>query len=284
MTEHVEIYGQTITPDVEERLTQRRTQAEAQAEARALQAEALSMPLLAAQDRAKSRIQNAKAWCEARGLTPLSVEDRAAWVAWLPTAYATTENEVDHRWGFWLGEERVQDLREYRYHEGVPAHVRQLMEQVKGIFSRLEIRTPEKQPILVLDPVLFGHIEHPDGRSEIYTLARWGESDVNLISLEEIKQIISLRQSKPLSFFDSFFLSILIGFMCAIVTILGVVCAVELGFMENRLYESLFLPAMYLPAMILSCVPLSLWLYTKLTFASKLQQLRQTAPHLVAAV
>lgn len=68
MTEHVEIYGQTITPDVEERLTQRRTQAEAQAEARALQAEALSMPLLAAQDRAKSRIQNAKAWCEARDL------------------------------------------------------------------------------------------------------------------------------------------------------------------------------------------------------------------------
>jgi hypothetical protein len=154
----------------------------------------IGMPALARQDRIKVQSDHAVAWCKSRSLTPLSGTDRTAWEQWLPMPYfSSVEGISSEQLRLLSPNDKVRLLSEYQYYEGVPQHIRLLMKEVLPIFTRLEIRTPEKQPVRIQDPVLFGHIEFPGRPSVVYALARWGESDANLITLDEIKSILRLR-------------------------------------------------------------------------------------------
>ncbi len=177
----VEVYGKLSNPsameDVEKRLE---TKAET-AEKRASDAEDIGMTGLATQDRDKVLHLRTIGWCEAHGLQPLTDDELSVWQAWLPTEYTSWDN----------GERR--DWARYRYFEGVPASVRARIKEALSLFSVLEIRTPERQPRPMFDPILLGHIDHPNGVRDTVLLARWGESDANFLSFENIKAIVAAR-------------------------------------------------------------------------------------------
>lgn len=127
-------------------------------------------------ERTALHAEKALAWCKANELPLLSKEDIWVWHRWLPTSYYGSEG-----------------LDKYNYHEGVPVHVRRLMANVRGIFTALEIRTPER--LVSSDPVLFGVIKWAERsgerpRVERVVLARWAESDANYVSFEDIKTIV----------------------------------------------------------------------------------------------
>lgn len=110
---------------------------------------------------------------------PMSDTELVIWRAWLPTAY--TDN------GDQNGRHKLAD---YQF-DRVPSPVLKAWEEHKqsGTFERFEIWTPEliTQP----DPILVG----VNGNSR-HLLARWGESDANLVSFDDIKRELVRRWYK----------------------------------------------------------------------------------------
>ncbi len=283
MTGQLEVFVNDIDDTTAETLQQLLREKQQKAEERAGEAEALGMTQLALQDKARAKIAHADAWCQARGIAPLSEEDRAAWVAWLPTGYislADGEGEQAARMRSRMSEGRVQMLSSYDYYEGVPGHVRRLMREAKGVFTRLEIRTPERQPVQVIDPVLFGHVEHPNGRRDVYTLARWGESDINLISLEEIKRIVAMRSLPRLDASEAWgmaFLGLLFGGVISFM--IGFSATASFDVAPSSVFfwiKNVAVTAFVVPLAISA----ALWLYR----GFRIRQFRQEAPALAALV
>lgn len=162
---------------------------EVRAEERAQKALKIGMSSLAEQDRNAVSIKKAIAWCEIKEIFPISQADQEVWEEWLPTGYVNGDSvTLDSITG-------GRSWKYYDYHEGIPMSIRDLIIEVSPFFSFLEIRTPERQPIQVMDPVLFGHIQYPNGNHDVLLLARWSESDANFVSLDDIKHIIKARTS-----------------------------------------------------------------------------------------
>ena len=116
--------------------------------------------LVAQTTRARMLLEPRKWPVEFPKLSPAQLN---VWRAWLPATYYK------------------RNLSEYRF-DIIPVHVLELWKQCKKleIFDCFEIWTPEKH---APDPVLVGTLGE-----DYYLLARWSESDENLISFEEIKQ------------------------------------------------------------------------------------------------
>lgn len=109
--------------------------------------------------------------------TPLTDSELTIWRAWLPTAYTDTSGGDDHR------------LADYNF-DRTPHPVLKVWQKHKesGAFERFEIWTPENhQP----DPILVG----VNGNAR-HLLARWGESDANLVSFDDIKRELVRRWHK----------------------------------------------------------------------------------------
>lgn len=190
-----EVYGTEVTPEAEALLHQQFTDSETRATERAAEAVAIGMPLLATQDTVAVRNKKVIAWCQQRNLTPLTDADRVVWEKWLPTGYITPKFGDEPTWGDRSVVEGGVTWGSYAYYEGVPSHIRKLIASAMPLFTRLEIRTPEKQAVEVMDPALFGHIEHANGDRDIVLLARWGESDANWLSFDDVKDIVHTRTS-----------------------------------------------------------------------------------------
>ena len=196
MAEMQEVYTDQVDATIETDRAPKVAAAAKRAEEMAALAKEIGLADLATQDHTVAKVQKAIAWCEARGIVPLSAEDRRVWMEWLPTAYAT---ETVFSWdvphgafgALWGGE---KNWHNYSYHEGVPMNIRRLIAEVKDLFPVLEIRTPEKQPVALVDPALFGHVIHANGERDIVLLARWAESDVNWVSFDDIKRILATRK------------------------------------------------------------------------------------------
>lgn len=107
---------------------------------------------------------------------PMSKAELLIWGAWLPTAYLDHPNED-------IGEKK---LSEYEF-DRIPSPVLKIWKHHKDAknFERFEIWTPEDaRP----DPILIG----VNGNTR-HLLARWGESDANLVSLDDIKHELVRR-------------------------------------------------------------------------------------------
>ncbi len=105
---------------------------------------------------------------------PMTDSELAIWRAWLPTAYTDLPDEEDHK------------LADYNF-DRIPSPVLKMWQGHKksGLFERFEIWTPENpRP----DPILVG----VNGNSR-HLLARWGESDANLVSFNDIKRELVRR-------------------------------------------------------------------------------------------
>ncbi len=105
---------------------------------------------------------------------PMTPAELTIWRAWLPTVY----ND--------LGIDRTQQLANYNF-DRIPQPVLKIWEKHKlsGAFERFEIWTPE---VVQPDPILVG----VNGRMR-HLLARWGESDANLVSFDDIKKELVRR-------------------------------------------------------------------------------------------
>jgi len=104
---------------------------------------------------------------------PMTDSELVIWSAWLPTAYTDLPKERN-------------ELADYNF-DRVPGPVLKMWQEYKktGLFERFEIWTPEnKQP----DPILVG----VNGNAR-HLLARWGESDANLVSFDDIKRELVRR-------------------------------------------------------------------------------------------
>ncbi len=106
----------------------------------------------------------------------LSSDELLIWRAWLPTAYAE-HLRTAHHGGF---------LKYYDF-DKIPGPVLKIWQKHResGLFQSFEIWTPEFHK---MDPVLVG----VSGTS-YHLLARWGESDAQLISFSEIKKKVKQR-------------------------------------------------------------------------------------------
>ena len=105
---------------------------------------------------------------------PMTDSELVIWRAWLPTACTDLRDEEDHK------------LADYNF-DHIPSPVLNMWQGYKksGLFERFEIWTPEKpRP----DPILVG----VNGHSR-HLLARWGESDANLVSFDDIKRELVRR-------------------------------------------------------------------------------------------
>lgn len=105
---------------------------------------------------------------------PMTDSELTIWRAWLPTAYTDIDDDKRHQ------------LANYHF-DRIPQPVLKVWEKHKqsGVFERFEIWTPENhQP----DPILVG----VNGNAR-HLLARWGESDANLVSFDDIKRELVRR-------------------------------------------------------------------------------------------
>jgi hypothetical protein len=109
---------------------------------------------------------------------PMSETELTIWRAWLPTTYDTLKTYA-------FGHHKLAD---YNY-DHIPSPVLKMWKQHKesGAFERFEIWSPEKWP----DPILIG----VNGNAK-HLLARWGESDANLVSFDDIKRELVRRWHK----------------------------------------------------------------------------------------
>lgn len=108
---------------------------------------------------------------------PMTKNEVLIWGVWLPMTYKDRSDRHN---------EYERQLSEYGFDQ-IPGHVLKLWKKYKEqkLFQRFEIWTPENpRP----DPILVGI----NGESS-YLLARWGESDANLVSFEDIKREIMRR-------------------------------------------------------------------------------------------
>lgn len=103
---------------------------------------------------------------------PMTDAEVTIWQAWLPRAYTA--------------EDPFYSLDRYNF-DRIPMPVLKVWEAHKqsGIFERFEIWTPENNDP---DPILVG----VNGNAR-HLLARWGESDANLVSFDDIKQELVRR-------------------------------------------------------------------------------------------
>jgi len=109
---------------------------------------------------------------------PLADHELAVWCAWLPTEY---------RSGY--------GLTSYEF-DKPPIHVLEKWVEwdEANVFDVFAIRTPEtRMPYPQTDPALFGIREEDKDVEHYWLLARWGESDEDLISFEQIKQQLKER-------------------------------------------------------------------------------------------
>lgn len=105
---------------------------------------------------------------------PMSDTELTIWSGWLPTVYSDITDD--------------KNLQLANYHfDRIPSPVLKMWEKHKqsGLFERFEIWTPE---ILQPDPILVG----VNGNTK-HLLARWGESDANLVSFDDIKRELVRR-------------------------------------------------------------------------------------------
>ena len=109
--------------------------------------------------------------------TPLTDAQMTIWRAWLPTAYTDIGNDKHHQ------------LANYHF-DRIPKPVLKLWQKHKesGLFERFEIWTPENHHP---DPILVG----VNGNAR-HLLARWDESDANLVSFDDIKRELVRRWYK----------------------------------------------------------------------------------------
>ncbi len=283
----LEIYGSAPNPGVDSDNKTNFDEALASAGKKADQARQIGMPDLAFQDEEKVRISNVIAWCKARELRPLSDADRDVWTEWLPTGYYSksrkekeSNNGQRYVWDlqFNLSDRGAKGWAEYSYYEGVPAHVRRLIVEVKDLFTRLEIRTPEKQPVPVMDPVLFGHIEHPNGDRDIVPLARWGESDANLVTFDDIKRIVAVRTG-------TFKVGKLVegaGVELLAFAIPGLIGGLALGFGSTILLGIQILIPVFIGLGVTT--PLWLWMFHRITRHINQRRLEREHPHLTGMI
>lgn len=187
MTEVVEIYDAKTTLKEREAVLTEFDEQVVKAEGRAKTATGIGLPSLAKQDNEAVRINKAIAWCKVRGVESISQSDRKVWEAWLPTGYVSTCLDQ-------LSVKGGRSWAEFDYHDGVPMCVRELIKEAEPLFSFLEIRTPEKSPVNIMDSALFGHIDHPNGERDVVLLARWGESGANFLVFDDIKRIVKARR------------------------------------------------------------------------------------------
>lgn len=105
--------------------------------------------------------------------SPLTADECAIWGAWLPTSYGDVV-------GTW------RSLAHYSF-DRVPAPVLKKWQAHKaaGDFEHYEIWTPERH---IPDPILIG----VNGTMR-HLLARWGESDANLVTFDDIKKKLLVR-------------------------------------------------------------------------------------------
>lgn len=104
---------------------------------------------------------------------PLTDAELTIWRAWLPKVYTDIVGDANQ-------------LAKYNF-DRIPKPVLKLWQKHKesGAFERFEIWTPENdQP----DPILIG----VNGNT-MHLLARWGESDVNLVTFDDIKRELVRR-------------------------------------------------------------------------------------------
>lgn len=108
---------------------------------------------------------------------PLTDAELTIWRAWLPTAYTD------------VGDDRHHQLANYHF-DRIPQPVLKCWQKHKkaGLFERFEIWTPENHKP---DPILVG----VNGNAR-HLLARWGESDANLVSFDDIKRELVRRWYK----------------------------------------------------------------------------------------
>ena len=121
---------------------------------------------------------------KALGFEEISIVDYEIWKKFLPTGYGYAPS--DRRW--WNG---ARGSYKFDY---PPVPILEWIGEVLegGMFSGLEIRTTEAVVTPKnLDPALFGVLSDP---TQIFLLARWGESDANLITFEEIKQLVLAKK------------------------------------------------------------------------------------------
>lgn len=103
-------------------------------------------------------------------MTPMSEEEVALWKAFLPTSYTVTPHS-GHSEGYKYNYDKIPHPVLSKWADCVDEQV----------FERYEIWTPEARNIP--DPVLVGYI----GQTT-YMIARWAESDSNLITTAGIKR------------------------------------------------------------------------------------------------
>ncbi len=178
--------------------------------------------------------QKALEWCKAHELMPLTTEEYGIWQDFLPAGYVNSRDIFPERqWprrGHW---------ENYTHFEGVPTHVRELIRDTKGVFTTLEIRTPEKRPQGLPDPALFGHVVL--GNSiRTFLLARWAESDANFLTFEDVKKVVEIRKVRAKIDPDDFFLSflaLLLAVVCGGVAISCGISGTENGFSGAMIFS-----------------------------------------------
>lgn len=102
---------------------------------------------------------------------PLTQDEITIWNAWLPTRYFDTKYGMKDSWALDYSFDRVPApvIKKWQAHKAA------------GDFESYEIWTPERTPVFV-DPILVGI-----NGSTLHLIARWGESDANLVTLDDIK-------------------------------------------------------------------------------------------------
>lgn len=108
---------------------------------------------------------------------PLTEDELTIWGAWLPTAYVESNDPTAHKL-WWYNFDRI------------PAPVLKKWHALKKakVFECYEIWTPEVQRP---DPILLG----VNGTVR-HLIARWGESDANLVTFDDIKRELLHRLNR----------------------------------------------------------------------------------------
>ncbi len=147
---------------------------------------------------------------------PLSPEEIVIWKAWLPTAYSTNTDG-------W------RNMKNYAF-DRIPMPVVEQWKRHKesGLFDAFEIWTPEDS-VVVDDPILVGV-----AGNNRYLLARWGETDANLVTFADIKAALKKREYRKFWTNDMLIVSsIVIGACVYLLAQLPVEALDRLGYIES---------------------------------------------------
>ena len=148
------------------------------------------------------------------GLSPLTVDEMSIWHAWLPTIYRDDAHCPEKN-------VLIRKLSSYAF-DRIPSPVYRLWVRLEKqkVFDYYEIWTPEKEE--KTDPVLIGVLA-----GQHHLLARWGESDANLITFENV--VASLWKNWPSTSDLSFSMTLLrVGIFLSRLTIIGMSAVITL--------------------------------------------------------